>query len=70
MIECLGQFRRQKHRVAEPDLLCRDDIGKDGIAIVRPLFILLVVLDLGTGSSSLVGTKIVGPIQHCLFGVN
>ena len=39
MVECLGQFRRQKGRVAEPDVWCRGDIGKVGSAIVRPLFI-------------------------------
>ena len=39
MVECLGQFRRQKRRVAEPDLWRHGDIGKVGIAIVRPLFI-------------------------------
>ena len=35
MVECLGQFRRQTRRGTKPDLWCRGDIGKVGIAIVR-----------------------------------
>ena len=30
MVECLRQFRRQKCRVVEPDLWCRDGVGKLG----------------------------------------
>ena len=40
MVECLGQFRRQKRCVTEPDLWCWGDIGKLGIVIVDcPVFI-------------------------------
>ena len=39
VVECFGQFRRQKHCVAEADLWRRGDIGKLGRL---PLFIVIV----------------------------